>query len=600
MKIGARLSFANNSMYAEEENKLVLFLALKSMKVCQMKKTVNRTKVLLAAAVAVGAGIIIILLCIYLSQKDRVTTQSAGSPMLTAFEAFFKEDGLNPGNPAGATYYLAHPSFSIAPPCCNTEKYKSITENGFVQTRLKPLSTFGADVDTATYTNMRRFLQQQNVLPPCDAIRTEEFINYFSYDYKHPQKDELFNVDFESMPSPWAKERQLLLVGIQAKDIDKSQLPQSNFVFLIDNSGSMSEEIPLLKEALMHLADQLRPDDRISIVTYGGSINTVLDGGCGADKDKIKAEIATLYANGWTEGGAGITEAYRLAHRHFIKNGNNRIVMVTDGDFNVGVSSEEELVSLVEKERSSGVYLSVFGMGSYNYKDNKLKMLANKGNGNYSYIDNVREARRIMTNEMTGKMFVIAKDVKLQIEFNPAKVAAYRLIGYELRKLAASDFNDDSKDSGDVGVGHQVTALYELIMTNAPESVKKQYLGNVDKLKYQQPEKKSVYSNDILTLKLRSQPPEGKKASTLNTFVLKKLPSRRNNIRWASVVTEFAMLLQNSEYKGNADLQTLRSRAQKYLGKDQDGKRTEFLTLVKIAEDIEKVSGGILKDRVLL
>ena len=467
----------------------------------------------------------------------------------------------------------------------NTEEYKSLTENGFTATTVSPLSTFGADVDTATYTNVRRFLLLQNILPPKDAVRTEEFLNYFSYNYKAPQGDADFHVNFESMDAPWSPDRKLLLVGVQAKDVETKDLPPSNFVFLIDNSGSMFSVFPMVIDAMNTLADQLRENDRISIVTYGGGVSTLMDGGSGADKEAVKKKISSLCSGGYTPGGAGIVEAYKLAHKHFIKGGNNRIVLITDGDFNVGVSSESELVTMVEKERQSAIYLSAFGVGSGNYKDSKLKMLANKGNGNYFYLDNVREAKRVMTNEMTGKMFTLAKDVKFQIEFNPAKVAAYRLVGYELRKLAARDFNDDTKDAGEVGVGHQVTAVYELVMADAPADVKKKYLGSVDDLKYQK-KTESTGSEDILTFKLRYQKPEGKDPSRLLTFDLKTLPEATDNIRWAAAVTEFSLLLRNSEHKGNANYKDLRARAQKALGTDPDGKRAEFLTLVKAAEDL--------------
>ncbi len=467
----------------------------------------------------------------------------------------------------------------------NTEEYKSLTENGFTATTVSPLSTFGADVDTATYTNVRRFLLQQNTLPPKDAVRTEEFLNYFTYNYKAPQGDADFHVNFESMDAPWSPDRKLLLVGVQAKDVETKDLPPSNFVFLIDNSGSMFSVFPMVIDAMNTLADQLRENDRISIVTYGGGVSTLMDGGSGADKEAVKKKISSLCSGGYTPGGAGIVEAYKLAHKHFIKGGNNRIVLITDGDFNVGVSSESALVSMVEKERQSAIYLSAFGVGSGNYKDSKLKMLANKGNGNYFYLDNVREAKRVMTNEMTGKMFTLAKDVKFQIEFNPAKVAAYRLVGYELRKLAARDFNDDTKDAGEVGVGHQVTAVYELVMADAPADVKKKYLGSVDDLKYQK-KTESTGSEDILTFKLRYQKPEGKDPSRLLTFDLKTLPETTDNIRWAAAVTEFSLLLRNSEHKGNANYKDLRARAQKALGTDPDGKRAEFLTLVKAAEDL--------------
>ena len=469
----------------------------------------------------------------------------------------------------------------------NTEEYKGFNKGSFINTSVSPLSTFGADVDTATYTNSRRYLLQYDELPPKGAVSTEEFLNYFSYDYPKVQGNDIFNVTFESMDAPWAAERKLLLIGVQAKDIDVSDLPNSNFVFLIDNSGSMCNVFPMVIESMETLADQLRPNDRISIVTYGGGVNVLLDGGSGADKGMVKKQLRTLASGGYTPGGAGIIEAYKLAHKHFIKNGNNRVVLITDGDFNVGTSSEEELVELISKERQSAIYLSAFGVGHGNYKDNKLKMLSNKGNGNYSYLDNIREAKRVMTNEMTGKMFTLAKDVKFQIEFNPAKVASYRLIGYELRKLEAQDFNDDSKDSGEVGVGHQVTALYELIMADSKKEVLEKYIGSVDPLKYQ---KKTEVNNseDILTFKLRYQQVEGIAPSKLQTFELKSLPKANGNIQWASAVTEFCMLLENCEFKGNANYRSVLKRAKKNLGEDEDGKRAEFLTMVKAAQDLSK------------
>lgn len=488
---------------------------------------------------------------------------------------------------SGAIMLEAPDNSSCAPMLeFNTEEYKAVVEKGFVSTLNKPLSTFGADVDTASYANVRRYLQQHHALPPKDAVRSEEMINYFTYDYLKPQGDAPFKVTFESMDAPWAPERKLLLAGIQAKDVEQGKLPKSNFVFLIDNSGSMTDSFPIVIEALKTLADKLRASDRVSIVTYGGGVTVLLDGGSGKDKAAVKKQIESLSFGGFTPGGAGIVEAYRLAHKHFIKGGNNRVILITDGDFNVGVSSESELVSMIEKERKSAIYLSAFGVGMGNYKDNKIKMLANKGNGNYTYLDNIREARRVMNNEMTGKMFALAKDVKIQIEFNPAVVAAYRLIGYELRELADRDFNDDTKDSGEVGVGHQVTAVYELIMNNAPEKVKKQYIGDVEKLEYQ----KSVVGNSsaVLTFKLRYQKVEGNEPSSKQMFILKELPAAKDNIRWAAAVAEFSMLLRNSEYKGNADYTSLLNRARKLIGNDSDGKRAEFLTLVKMAEECKK------------
>ena len=468
----------------------------------------------------------------------------------------------------------------------NTAEYKTVKERGFSAVLNEPLSTFGADVDTANYTLLRSFLMGRNILPPPAMVRAEELLNYFNYDYRAPEQGKDFHVNFESMKAPWDPARQVLMVGVQARQVETKELPPSNFVFLIDNSGSMTSVFPMVIEAMTTLADKLRECDRISIVTYGGDVKVLLDGGSGAQKKQVIQQIRALNVAGWTPGGEGIQTAYKLAHKHFIKGGNNRVVLITDGDFNVGVSSEAGLIDMIKKERRSAIYLSAFGVGMGNFRDNKLKVLANSGNGNYTYLDNVREAKRVMNNEMTGKMFTIAKDVKFQIEFNPAKVAGYRLIGYQMRELAAQDFNDDSKDSGEVGIGHQVTAIYELIMADAPKAVQKKYLGKTDALKYTQ--NRGTASQDLLTFKLRYQKPEGKAPSRLMTIELKELPQATGNIRWAAAVTEFSLLLRNSEFKGNADFRKLRRRAQKLIGKDSDGKRTEFLTLIKAAEDLNK------------
>ncbi len=468
----------------------------------------------------------------------------------------------------------------------NTEEYKNFTENPFLAVSASPLSTFGADVDSASYTNLRRMIMDEKRRPPRDAVRIEECLNYFSYNYPAPEKDKMFNVAFEMDNAPWAPEHKLLLIGVQAKKIEKAKLPPSNFVFLIDDSGSMHHVMPLVIEAMTALTDQLRSQDKVSIVTYGGSVRRLAEGRSGSDKEEIKKVLAQLQAGGGTPGGAGIIDAYKLAHQYFIKGGNNRVVLITDGDFNVGVSSESDLVEMVEKERGSAIYLSTFGVGYGNFKDNKLKMLANKGNGNYSYLDNAREARHAMVNEMTGKMFTIAKDVKFQLEFNPEKVHSYRLLGYEFRKLADRDFNDDTKDSGEVGVGHQVTALYELVMADAPDEVKYQNTPKPDDLKYQARQGKA--SDELLTFKLRYQQPEEKAPSVLQEFTVRKQPKPGDNLGWASSVAEFALLLRDSEYKGQADFGNLAKRAKKFLGEDENGARVEFLLMVRNAAELVK------------
>lgn len=470
----------------------------------------------------------------------------------------------------------------------NTEEYKHIEENGFFTTAARPLSTFGADVDTAGYANTRRMLMEENRLPVKDAVRVEEFLNYFSYDYPAPKGDDPFALTFEMGECPWKPEHRLLLVGVQGRKIAHDRLPPSNFVFLIDNSGSMYSEMPLLREAMQMLTDKLRPEDRVSLVTYGGGAKVLLDSTEGSDKEKIKARIRELEASGFTPGAAGIRTAYELAEKNFIKGGNNRVILVTDGDFNIGVSSESELVGLIEKKRGSGVFLTAIGMGRGNYKDNKMKMLANKGNGNYIFLDNLREARHALVNEMTGRMFTLAKDVKFQIEFNPAKVFGYRLLGYELRKLEDRDFNDDTKDSGEVGIGHQVTALYELVMADAPEAVRKQASGSVDPLKYRPRKAAATGSGDLLTFKLRYQLPEGKSPSRLMEFDLASVPGKTGNWEWASAVAEFALLLRDSPHKGSADFNSLLKRARKNLGSDEDSRRAEFLTMAAAAKELSK------------
>ncbi len=468
----------------------------------------------------------------------------------------------------------------------NTEEYKNFTENPFLAVSASPLSTFGADVDSASYTNLRRMIMEEKRLPPRDSVRIEECLNYFNYNYPAPEKDKMFNVTFEMGDAPWAPQHKLLLIGVQAKKVEKEKLPPSNFVFLIDDSGSMHHVMPLVIEAMTALADQLRSQDKVSIVTYGGSVRRLAEGKSGSDKEEIKKMLSMLRAGGGTPGGAGIIDAYKLAHQYFIKGGNNRVVLITDGDFNVGVSSESDLVEMVEKERGSAIYLSAFGVGMGNYKDNKLKMLANKGNGNYSYLDNSREARNAMTNEMTGKMFTIAKDVKFQLEFNPEKVHSYRLLGYELRKLADRDFNDDTKDAGEVGVGHQVTALYELVMADAPDEVKYKNTPKPDDLKYQA--RKGKPSDELLTFKLRYQQPEEKAPSVLQEFTVRGLPKPGDNLGWASSVAEFALLLRDSEYKGKADFESLAKRAKSFLGEDPNGARVEFLLMVRNAAELMK------------
>jgi Ca-activated chloride channel family protein len=385
----------------------------------------------------------------------------------------------------------------------NTEDYSSIAENEFKSARENPLSTFSIDVDNASYSNVRRFITQGSA-PPKDAVRIEEMINYFSYDYPQPKAEHPFSINTEATVCPWDRTHQLVLVGLQGKDIPKENLPAANLTFLLDVSGSMEgpTRLPLVKKSLRLLIDQLREQDKVSIVVYAGAAGLVLPPTSGNDKKKILEALENLQAGGSTAGGAGIKLAYATARENYSKSGNNRVILCTDGDFNVGVSSDGELQRIIEKERESGVFLTVLGFGMGNYKDNKLETLADKGNGNYGYIDNLLEAQKMLVTQMGGTLNTIAKDVKIQIEFNPAKVKGYRLIGYENRLLAKEDFNNDKKDAGELGAGHTVTALYEII----PAGVANKYLDSVDALKYQST---VLNSNDeLMTVKFRYKEPK--------------------------------------------------------------------------------------------
>ena len=389
----------------------------------------------------------------------------------------------------------------------NTEEYKRIYENDFVSPKVEPLSTFSIDVDVASYANMRRFLNQSQ-MPYPDAVRIEEMVNYFSYDYEAPKGEDPFSIYTELSECPWNTQHQLLHIGLQGEEIETEDLPSSNLVFLFDVSGSMDSpaKLPLLKSAFRLLVNELQPEDRVAIVVYAGAAGMVLPSTAASEKSQILEAIEKLNAGGSTAGGEGIELAYELAKEHFIKEGNNRVILATDGDFNVGPSSEGALVRMIEEKRKEGIFLSVLGFGTGNYKDSKMEMLADKGNGNYAYIDNILEAKKVLVTEMGGTLYTIAKDVKLQLEFNPQFVKGYRLIGYENRRLAAQDFNDDTKDAGELGSGHTVTALYEIV---PPEA--KTEIASVDELKYQQAAEasKSNAGGELLTVKFRYKQPDG-------------------------------------------------------------------------------------------
>jgi Ca-activated chloride channel family protein len=474
----------------------------------------------------------------------------------------------------------------------NTEEYGRITENEFLEAANSPLSTFSIDVDTASYSNVRRFLNQGQ-LPPADAVRIEELINYFKYSYPEPEGDEPFSISAEVAACPWEPNHKLVQVGLQGRRIPIADAPPNNLVFLIDTSGSMNspDKLPLLKSAFKLLTDQLREQDRVAIVVYAGSAGLVLPSTAGSDKKRILSAIDKLEAGGSTAGGDGIKAAYNVARESFVTSANNRVILATDGDFNVGVSSESELLRLIERERESGVFLTVLGFGTGNIKDSKMELLADKGNGNYAYVDTIQEARKVLVSELGGTLNTIAKDVKVQVEFNPARVQAYRLIGYENRLMRAEEFNDDKKDAGELGAGHSVTALYEII----PVGVRAE-LRPVDGLKYQSRKVKAdgISGNEVLTVKLRYKAPKGKTSDTSELLARsvfdedRDVASASENTRFAASVAEFGMLLRDSRQKGQSSFEHCLALARDSRGDDREGYRAEFISLVEKSAQLKR------------
>lgn len=473
----------------------------------------------------------------------------------------------------------------------NTEGYASVNENGFKNVRINPLSTFSIDVDNASYSNIRRFINSGS-LPPADAVRIEEMINYFKYDYPEPEREHPFSVYTELATCPWNTRHQLLQVGLRGRSIDKSSLPPSNLVFLVDVSGSMDSpnKLPLLKSAFALLVNELRLQDHVAIVVYAGAAGLVLESTPGNRKEHIMSAIDNLEAGGSTAGGAGLKLAYKEAGKNFIKGGNNRIILATDGDFNVGESSNGGMERLVEENRELGVFITVLGFGMGNYKDDKMEIIADKGNGNYSYIDNLQEARRVLVREFGGTLFTIAKDVKFQLEFNPAKVDSYRLIGYENRLLNDEDFNDDTKDAGEMGSGHMVTALYEIVPAGSGEKT-----PSVDPLKYQVSRRTEDegFSTELLTIKVRYKQPDGLTSKLLEKPVRsnsRSIGEVSDNLRFAAAVVEFGMILRESEFKGTATLEGAAKLARSAKGEDEDGYRSELVRLIETARSMRTIS----------
>ena len=492
-----------------------------------------------------------------------------------------------PGAGAPPSYQPSYPSGF------NTEEYATIRDNPFLDALGNPLSTFSIDVDTASYANVRRYLIENRILPLPDAVRIEELVNYFPYSYPAPSGKEPVAYSLSLAEAPWNKEHQLLRVAIKAFEVKDEDLPPANFVFLLDTSGSMQVEnkLPLLKESLRIMVRRLRHQDKVTIVAYAGSAGLVLPATSGDKAATIMAAVDRLDAGGSTAGGAGIELAYRTAKENFIRGGNNRVILATDGDFNVGISSTSELERYIEKQREDNIYLTVLGLGMGNYKDNRLETLADKGNGNFAYIDNLLEAKKVLGKEIWGNLFAVAKDVKIQIEFNPALVRQYRLIGYENRLLAKEDFNDDRKDAGEMGSGQTVTALYELVLAEAaggpPETAAKPDAAPaVDPLAFQNSSIKP--SDDLLVFKLRYKKPEAgaEESLLLSTRLGKPAASGRMDadFAFASAVAEFGMLLRDSPYKADASWKSVIERARGSRGKDAEGYRAEFVRLAELAE----------------
>ena len=494
-------------------------------------------------------------------------------------------DRLSPARSAEAPAQMAVAAAPVTAmmgaPSYNTEAYSKIDENRFHRTSNDPLSTFSIDVDTASYANVRRFLNRGQ-RPPADAVRIEELLNYFRYGYPAPANGEPFSMTAELSECPWNPAHRLALIGLQTRPLPAERTPPSNLVFLLDVSGSMStpDKLPLVKTAMRMLADTLTADDRVAIVVYAGSSGIALASTTGDRKTDIQRAIADLEANGSTNGAEGIRLAYDVAAKSFIKGGINRVILATDGDFNVGVTSQGELVRLIEEQRTKGVFLSVLGVGSGNLKDSTMEMLADRGNGNYAYLDSPHEARRVLVAEAGATLATVAKDVKIQVEFNPRQVGAYKLIGYENRVLAHQDFNDDAKDAGEMGAGHSVTALYEIIPAGQPIEA-----GLVDPLKYQEPLKPSTGadSNELMTVKVGYQEPEGSKSRLMTMSVENRVEPLAQNLGFASAVAEFGLLLRDSEHKGRANWASAMERARRFRGDDPDGYRTELIRLIELA-----------------
>lgn len=500
------------------------------------------------------------------------------------------DGGLNYSQQDGSAQYmeydLACETEDVAYPNFNTESYAHIVENDFLSVIDKPLSTFSIDVDNASYANIRRFINNGN-LPPADAVRIEEMINYFNYDYPSPTIEVPFNIVTETATCPWNQDNLLLHIGLQGYSLSTDELPASNLVFLVDVSGSMNDDnkLPLLVKSLSLLVDRLNEKDQVALVVYAGSSGVVLEPTTCNNKGIILDALERLEAGGSTNGVGGIELAYELATEYFIEDGNNRVILATDGDFNVGQSSDGELTRIIEEKRDSGIYLTVLGFGMGNYKDSKMETIADNGNGNYFYIDELGEAKKVLVDNLAGTLMAIAKDVKIQVEFNPTVVASYRLIGYENRLLNDQDFKDDKKDAGELGAGHSVTALYELTLSDGTTK---------SDLKYQQVDltDAAYKSGELCNLKFRYKPIDSNESIELTQPVFYDaitLDKTSNNFRWSSAVASFGMILRGSQYAGDADFELVLSLAHSAIGENFDSDRNEFIALVENAQLLQDV-----------
>lgn len=514
----------------------------------------------------------------------------AGSTYVDALEARTERETM-PGMPAVGS--APYPGLQGMGPGSAGDRHAPISENAFVEVMHEPLSTFSIDVDTASYSKVRMYLMEHGVLPRPDAVRIEELVNYFPYDYAAPTGDVPFAAHVEVAGCPWAPQHRLVRIGIKGRELDRLARPASNLVFLLDVSGSMDQpnRLPLVKRGMQMLVQELGENDRVAIVVYAGAAGMVLDSTTGDRQSEILSALDRLNAGGSTNGGAGIQLAYQTALDHFIAGGVNRVLLCTDGDFNVGVTGTDELVRVAEQNAKTGVFLSVLGFGMGNHNDDMLEQISNKGNGNYAFIDTEAEARKVLVEQMTGTLVTIAKDVKIQVEFNPAAAQAYRLIGYENRMLAALDFNDDRKDAGEIGAGHTVTALYEVVPAGGDRGVD---IPPVDELRYRRQGKLTgeAKSGELLSLKIRYKPPEGDTSEKLVFPVTDqglKFGQASREFRFAAAVASFGMLLRNSRHKGNATFAGVQEIAVEAASGDSSGYRQEFLQLVKRAEQI---SGG--------